>query len=80
LDGNAPLLPPDFAKIRAASKAARNPLQIQIGGVRPKNDVGRLKDVPADGILTSRRPGKDFGTSRFKGSYSHTTQSRALMK
>jgi hypothetical protein len=45
-----------------------------------KNDVGRLKDVPADGILASRRPDKDFGTSRFKGSYSQTTQLRALMK
>jgi hypothetical protein len=64
---------------RAASKAALNPLQIRVG-VRPKNDVGRLKDVPADGILAPRRPDKDFGTSRFKGSYSQTTQLRALMK
>jgi len=26
--------------------------------------------VPAGGILAARRPHKDFGTSRFKGSYS----------
>jgi hypothetical protein len=35
-----------------------------------EKNVGLIKSVPADDMLAARCPHKDFGTSRFKGSYS----------
>jgi hypothetical protein len=58
---------------RRTESGDRTPLNSQSEVEDRKNDVGRLKGTPADGILAARRPDRDFGTSRFKGSYTQAT-------
>jgi hypothetical protein len=52
---------------RAAQKRHLIPFKFQSEITTEKN-VGRLKNMPADGILAARKTDKDFGTSRLKGS------------
>jgi hypothetical protein len=54
-------------------KAAPIPFKFQSEIYARKNNVGRLKDMPADGTLAARKPDKDFGTSRLKGNYTQAT-------